>query len=148
MGVCMAVTGLGDHLHAVFGRQQCAQALALGLEKLTAQMTTDQRASIAMFESMGFRAEALLARHVRDRSGKELFKEKPATACPYCAVVQAPGQAKATTVAQTTVDGFDLSPTASATDATFLFRRSMTPASQLPACWALRSATRIPARAP
>ena len=48
-----------------------AQALALGLEKLVAQMTTDQRASIAMFESMGFRAEALLAQHVRDRSGKK-----------------------------------------------------------------------------
>ncbi|RZL67166.1 MAG: GNAT family N-acetyltransferase [Variovorax sp.] len=47
-----------------------AEALALGLEKLVAQMTTDQRASIAMFESMGFRAEALLAKHVRDRSGK------------------------------------------------------------------------------
>lgn len=48
-----------------------AQALTLGLEKLVAQMTTDQRASIALFESMGFRAEALLANHVRDRSGKK-----------------------------------------------------------------------------
>ena len=48
-----------------------AQALTLGLEKLVAQMTTDQRASIAMFESMGFRAEALLAQHVRDRSGQK-----------------------------------------------------------------------------
>lgn len=48
-----------------------AQALTLGLEKLVAQMTTDQRASIAMFESMGFRAEALLAKHVRDRSGNK-----------------------------------------------------------------------------
>ena len=48
-----------------------AQALALGLEKLVAQMTTDQRASIAMFESMGFRPEALLAGHVRDRSGRK-----------------------------------------------------------------------------
>ena len=48
-----------------------AEALTLGLEKLVAQMTTDQRASIAMFESMGFRAEALLAKHVRDRSGQK-----------------------------------------------------------------------------
>ncbi|RYF73195.1 MAG: GNAT family N-acetyltransferase [Comamonadaceae bacterium] len=48
-----------------------AQALTLGLEKLVAQMTTDQRASIALFESMGFRAEALLAGHVRDRSGNK-----------------------------------------------------------------------------
>ncbi|OUM01604.1 GNAT family N-acetyltransferase [Variovorax sp. JS1663] len=46
-----------------------AQALALGLEKLTAQMTTDQRGSISMFESLGFRPEALLAGHVRGRDG-------------------------------------------------------------------------------
>ena len=70
------------------------------------------------FANGGFLVTPWFIDKVRDRSGTELFKEKPATACPYCAVVQAPGQAKATTVAQTTVDGFDLSPTASATDAT------------------------------
>ncbi|MET0935777.1 MAG: GNAT family N-acetyltransferase [Luteibacter sp.] len=59
--------GLGRQLIQV----SFAEALALGLEKLTAQMTTDQRASIAMFESLGFRAEALLAGHVRDRSGRK-----------------------------------------------------------------------------
>ena len=69
------------------------------------------------FANGGFLVTPWFIDNVRDRSGTELFKEKPATACPYCAVVQAPGQAKATTVAQTTVDGFDLSPTASATDA-------------------------------
>ena len=69
------------------------------------------------FANGGFLVTPWFIDKVRDRSGTELFKEKPATACPYCAVVQAPGQAKATTVAQTTVDGFDLSPTASATDA-------------------------------
>ena len=51
--------------------QECfAQALALGLKKLVAQMTTDQRAAIAVFEGLGFKAEALLARHVADRDGK------------------------------------------------------------------------------
>jgi GNAT superfamily N-acetyltransferase len=51
--------------------QECfAQALERGLKKLVAQMTTDQRAAIAVFEEMGFRPEALLARHVADRSGK------------------------------------------------------------------------------
>ena len=51
--------------------QECfAQALELGLKKLVAQMTTDQRAAIAVFEELGFRAEALLARHVADRDGK------------------------------------------------------------------------------
>jgi L-amino acid N-acyltransferase YncA len=42
--------------------QECfAQALELGLKKLVAQMTTDQRSAIAVFEELGFRAEALLA---------------------------------------------------------------------------------------
>lgn len=51
--------------------QECfAQALELGLKKLVAQMTTDQRAAIAVFEETGFRAEALLAKHVADRDGK------------------------------------------------------------------------------
>ena len=50
--------------------QECfAQALELGLMKLVAQMTTDQRSAIAVFEELGFRAEALLSRHVADRSG-------------------------------------------------------------------------------
>lgn len=51
--------------------QDCfAQALALGLEKLTAQMTTDQRGAITLFESLGFRPEALLAAHMRGRDGR------------------------------------------------------------------------------
>lgn len=50
--------------------QECfAQALDLGLTKLVAQMTTRQRAGITVFEELGFRAEALLAKHVADREG-------------------------------------------------------------------------------
>ncbi len=45
------------------------QSALWGLEKLTAQMTADQAAAIAVFESMGFRAEALLRDHVRDDDG-------------------------------------------------------------------------------
>jgi RimJ/RimL family protein N-acetyltransferase len=48
-------------------------ALALGtpaVEKLVAQMTVDQAAAIALFESLGFKAEALLRDHVRDVDGK------------------------------------------------------------------------------
>ena len=41
-----------------------------GIEKLTAQMTPDQIGSVMLFESLGFRAEALLKDHVRDRDGK------------------------------------------------------------------------------
>jgi RimJ/RimL family protein N-acetyltransferase len=46
-------------------------ALGAGLEKLTAQMTVDQKAAIALFESLGFKAEALLRDHVRDAAGKK-----------------------------------------------------------------------------
>ncbi|MFT3811809.1 MAG: GNAT family N-acetyltransferase [Acidovorax sp.] len=50
--------------------QECfIQALGLGLKKLVAQMTTDQRSGISVFEDMGFKAEALLADHVADRAG-------------------------------------------------------------------------------
>ena len=50
--------------------QECfAQALELGLTKLVAQMMVDQRAAIAVFEELGFRAEALLGKHVADRAG-------------------------------------------------------------------------------
>ena len=50
--------------------QQCfTQALQLGLDKLVAQMTVDQVAAIAVFEELGFRAEALLRDHVQDRDG-------------------------------------------------------------------------------
>ena len=46
-------------------------ALGLGLEKLTAQMTADQTSAIAVFEEMGFQAEAMLRDHVRDQSGEK-----------------------------------------------------------------------------
>lgn len=50
--------------------QECfALALALGLEKLTGQMTVDQRGAIAVFEGLGFRGEALLRNHVKDSAG-------------------------------------------------------------------------------
>jgi len=50
--------------------QECfAMALSLGLEKLTAHATADQQGAITVFETIGFRVEALLRDHVRDRSG-------------------------------------------------------------------------------
>lgn len=50
--------------------QECfAVALGLGLKKLCAQMTVDQRAAIAVFEELGFRAEAVLQDQVMDRDG-------------------------------------------------------------------------------
>lgn len=50
--------------------QECfALALGFGLEKLYVQMTVDQRSAIAVFEELGFRAEAVLRDHVKDRDG-------------------------------------------------------------------------------
>ncbi|MGJ3626012.1 N-acetyltransferase family protein [Sphingomonas sp. MMS24-JH45] len=58
--------GLGrDLLQAVM-----AIAAERGLAKLTAAMTPDQAASIELFETLGFRGEALLRDQVRDREGK------------------------------------------------------------------------------
>ena len=48
-----------------------ALALELGIEKMVAQMTVDQKGAIAVFEGMGFRPEALLRDHVKDRERKK-----------------------------------------------------------------------------
>ncbi len=57
--------GLGRELS-----QECfATGLGLGLKKLVANMTVDQRGAIAVFEGLGFRPEALLRDHVIDRNG-------------------------------------------------------------------------------
>lgn len=42
----------------------------LGLKKITAQMTSDQKGARATFERIGFRPEALLADHVMDNEGR------------------------------------------------------------------------------
>lgn len=58
--------GLGrDLLEALF-----AIAAQHGLSKLSARMTPDQTGSVALFESLGFRGEALLKGEVRDARGK------------------------------------------------------------------------------
>ena len=45
-----------------------ALARELGLRKIVAQMTVDQKGAIATFERLGFRAEALLSDFVIDRA--------------------------------------------------------------------------------
>jgi L-amino acid N-acyltransferase YncA len=47
-----------------------ALASERGATKLIARMTPDQRGAIALFEESGFRGEAMLRDHVRDRDGK------------------------------------------------------------------------------
>lgn len=63
-----------DRRGAGLGRDLLQAIMAIagerGLAKLTASMTPDQQGSIALFESLSFRAEALLRDQVRDRAGQ------------------------------------------------------------------------------
>jgi len=67
MVIAKDVRGLG--IGRALSQETFALALASGLEKLIVQMTVDQTAAIAIFEGLGFKAEALLRDHVRDRDG-------------------------------------------------------------------------------
>ena len=61
----------GKGLGRVLVEECFSIALELGVEKLTAYMTADQVAAIALFEDLGFRAEAMLSEHVQDRDGNK-----------------------------------------------------------------------------
>jgi RimJ/RimL family protein N-acetyltransferase len=69
MVVSLDVRGQG--VGRALSQETFALALGAGLEKLSVQMTVDQQAAIALFESLGFKAEALLRDHVRDVEGKK-----------------------------------------------------------------------------
>jgi GNAT superfamily N-acetyltransferase len=62
------VRGLG--VGRALSQETFALALGAGLEKLTVQMTVDQSGAIAIFEGMGFKAEALHRDHVKDSAGR------------------------------------------------------------------------------
>jgi ribosomal protein S18 acetylase RimI-like enzyme len=69
MVVSLDVRGQG--VGRALSQETFAIAIGAGLEKLSVQMTVDQQAAIALFESLGFKAEALLHDHVRDVDGKK-----------------------------------------------------------------------------
>jgi RimJ/RimL family protein N-acetyltransferase len=69
MVVSLDVRGQG--VGRALSQETFAIAIGAGLEKLSVQMTIDQQAAIALFESLGFKAEALLRDHVRDVDGKK-----------------------------------------------------------------------------
>jgi len=69
MVVSLDVRGKG--VGRALSQETFALALSAGLEKLSVQMTVDQQAAIALFESLGFKAEALLRDHVRDVAGQK-----------------------------------------------------------------------------
>jgi ribosomal protein S18 acetylase RimI-like enzyme len=58
--------GIGRDL----ARHAVKDAVQLGLSKLIVDVISDQTALIGMFRALGFEPEALLADHVRDRSGE------------------------------------------------------------------------------
>jgi len=60
----------GQGVGRALSQETFALALGAGLEKLSVQMTVDQQAAIALFEGLGFKAEALLRDHVRDVDGR------------------------------------------------------------------------------
>lgn len=69
--VLVAPGGRERGLGTLLIQESLAIARGLGLEKISAQMTVDQKAAIAAFEGFGFEREALLHQHVRDGSGRK-----------------------------------------------------------------------------
>ena len=69
MVVAIDVRGRG--VGRALSQETFALALGAGLEKLMVQMTVDQVGAIAIFEGLGFKAEALLRDHVRDLAGRK-----------------------------------------------------------------------------
>jgi penicillin-binding protein 1A len=61
------------------------------------------------FANGGFLVTPWFIDSVRDAAGREVFREKPATACPQCAVTTPAGQ-QVPAAATTQVDGFDFGP--------------------------------------
>ena len=60
----------GKGLGRILTQEAFALAVSIGIEKIVAHMTVDQLGARAVFQGMGFRAEALLRDHVRDRDGR------------------------------------------------------------------------------
>lgn len=61
----------GQGLGRVLIQEAFALALSLKIEKIVAQMTVDQKPAMASLEEVGFKAEAMLRDHVKDRSGQK-----------------------------------------------------------------------------
>jgi predicted GNAT superfamily acetyltransferase len=69
--VVVARSVRGNGLGRILTEDASSIAIGLGIEKLVAHMTVDQLGAISVFETMGYRAEALLRDHVKDRDGRK-----------------------------------------------------------------------------
>ena len=59
-------SGLGRDL----ARHALVQGVSAGLTKIVVEVVAEQGAALALFTGLGFRGEAVLADHVRDREGR------------------------------------------------------------------------------
>lgn len=59
----------GEGLGRRLARESLQRGLKAGYSKLVVEVVADQRSAIAMFQAIGFEAEALLRDHVIDRTG-------------------------------------------------------------------------------
>ena len=60
----------GAGLGRVLARHAVTEAIASGATKLVVEVVAEQGAALALFTGLGFRGEALLEDHIRDRSGQ------------------------------------------------------------------------------
>jgi len=69
--VVVARAARGHGLGRVLSADAGELAVATGTEKIVAHMTPDQIGAVTVFETMGYRAEALLRDHVKDADGSK-----------------------------------------------------------------------------
>ena len=60
----------GRHVGSALAFRGLQDALAMKLSKVVVEVVADQVASIALFQGLGFEAEAFLVDHVRDATGR------------------------------------------------------------------------------
>jgi L-amino acid N-acyltransferase YncA len=60
----------GRHLGSTLAYRGLQEALAMGLSKVVVEVVADQVPTIALFQGLGFEAEAVLTDHVRDANGR------------------------------------------------------------------------------
>ena len=95
--------------HLGFEEAQLPPNLSMSLG--TASLTPLSVArGFSAFANGGFLVTPWFIDEVRDNNGAVLFKEKPATACPDCAIGTTGKIMAATSASSTVVDGFDLGP--------------------------------------
>jgi N-acetylglutamate synthase-like GNAT family acetyltransferase len=69
--VVVASDWRGEGLGRRLAQEAFALAVTDGVEKIFVRFVPDQAGAIALFEEMGFRAEAMLRNHVRDAEGEK-----------------------------------------------------------------------------